>query len=65
MTGALSLFTRRTALGVSIAAIALIARGRAPLAADSTERADPMLSSPRTVSQARLCSTTWQRITSR
>jgi len=40
MTGALSLFTRRTALGVSIAAIALIARGRAPLAAGSTERAD-------------------------
>jgi Penicillin binding protein transpeptidase domain len=40
MTGALSLFTRRTALGVSIAAIALVARGRALLAAGLTERAD-------------------------
>lgn len=40
MTGALKLFTRRTALGVSIAAIAVIARGRAALAAGSTERAD-------------------------
>jgi beta-lactamase class D len=40
MTGALKLFTRRTALGVSITAIALVARGRAPLAAGSTERAD-------------------------
>ena len=40
MAGALNLFTRRTALGVSIAAIALSARGRVPLAAGSTERAD-------------------------
>jgi beta-lactamase class D len=40
MTAALNLFTRRTALAVSIAAIALIARGRAPLAAGLTERAD-------------------------
>jgi len=40
MSAALNLFTRRTALAVSIAAIALIARGRAPLAAASTERAD-------------------------
>lgn len=40
MTAALSLFTRRTALGVSIGAITVIARGHAPLAAGSTERAD-------------------------
>ena len=40
MTAALSLFTRRTALGVSIGAITVIARGRASLAAGSTERAD-------------------------
>ena len=40
MTGALSLSTRRTALAVSIGAITVIARGRAALAADSTERAD-------------------------
>src|SRR5262249_49824709 len=40
MTRGLNLLTRRTALGVSLGAVATIACGRSPLAAGSTERAD-------------------------
>src|ERR671935_284846 len=40
MTEALTHLTRRAALGVSLGAMAVVACGRDPLAADATQRAD-------------------------